>query len=295
MKQHRSARFCGSGVIAGTLLAIVSIAVLHLLRPGYNPLRNFMSEYLIGLRFPWNALSYVLAATFLMLLVGLRLSVRPSGSLAASCVLMGVIVVMACMGPSFPLDELPPDGSSLPATFSRSAIVHLVLSALFYAAVVAILFTLPGAYRRDDAWQPFSRVTLFLAYLTVASFVVMILAPFYLRGLAQRGNFLVILVWLLLTGLRLRRALPETFVKAALLFIMVVTLGIFGAAGVFRILLSFFTPPRTDIPLYWSLVVLCFAMGTFSFWRSSVELLAYLRERKMESSLRPKPERKAPR
>lgn len=245
-----------------------------------------MSEYLIGLRFPWNGLSYILGATFLMLLVGLRLSVRPSGFLAASCVLMGVIVVMACMGPSFPLDQLPPDGSNLPQTFTRSAIVHLVLSALFYAAIVAILFTLPSAYKADETWQPFSRMTLFLGYLTVASFVGIILAPFYLRGLAQRGNFLVILIWLLLTGFRLRQAIPEFFVKAALLFVMVLTLGIFVVSGVFRILLSFFTPPSTNIPLYWSIVVLCFAMGTYSFWRGSVELLTYFRERKMESSLR---------
>ena len=262
------------------------IMVLHLLRPDYNPLRNFMSEYLIGLRFPWNGLSYVIGATFLMLFVGLRLSVRPSGFLAASCVLMGVIVVMACAGPSFPLDELPPDGSNLPPTLSKSAIVHLVLSALFYAAIVAILFLLPSAYKRDETWQPFSRMTLLLGYLTVASLVGMILAPFYLRGLAQRGNFLVILVWLLLTGLRLRRAIPESFVKAALLFVTVVTLGIFVASGVFRILLSYFTPPRTDIPLYWSLVVLCLTLGTLSFWRGSVELLTYLRELTMESSLR---------
>jgi hypothetical protein len=41
-----------------------------------------------------------------------------------------------------------------------------------------------------------------------------------------------------------------------------------------------------DPYLYWGLVVLCFTMGTFSFWRGSVELLTYLREQKMESSLR---------
>jgi hypothetical protein len=285
-KQHSSARFWGSGVVAGTLLLIILIAVLHLLRPGYNPLRHFLSEYLIGLRFPWNGLSYVIGATFLMLMAGLRRSVRPSGFLAAACVLMGVIGVMACLGPSFPLDELPVEGSNLPTTLSKSAIVHLVLSALFYAAIVAILFILPSAYKHDETWQPFSRLTRFLGYLAVASLVGMVLAPFYLRGLAQRGNFLVILAWLLLTGLRLRGAIAEAFVKAALLFVLVVTLGIFVAAGVFRIVLSCLTPPRTDIPLYWSVVVLCFALGTFGFWRSSVELLTYLRERKMGTSLK---------
>ena len=95
---------------------------------------------------------------------------------------------------------------------------------------------------------------------------------------------LVVLVWLLLTGLRLRQAIPESFVRTALLFVMVVTFAIFVASGVFRIVLSF-THPRTDPCLYWALVVLCFAIGAFSFWRGIDELFAYLRERKMSQQV----------
>jgi hypothetical protein len=145
--------------------------------------------------------------------------------------------------------------------------------------------TLPSAYKRDEKWRSFSRVTLFLGFLIFASLVGFILAPFYLRGLAQRAMGLPVLAWLLLTGLRLRQTIPESFVKAALLSVMAVTFVIFVASSVFRILSSFFTPPRTDPYLYWGLVVLCFAMGTFSFWRGIIELLTYLRERKMELSL----------
>jgi len=108
--------------------------------------------------------------------------------------------------------------------------------------------------------------------------------PFYLRGLAQRATGLPILVWLLLTGLRLRQATSEPFVKAALLFATTVTIVIFVASSVLRILSSF-APLKTNPYLYWGLVALCIAMGTFSFRRGIVELLAYLRERKMESSL----------
>ena len=263
MKRHMSSRSCGSWVVAGTLLALIMVAALHLLRTDYNPLRNFTSEYLLG---PFGILAaaaaFILAATFLILLVGLRLTVRPSVFLTASCVLLGVMVVSVCVCAVFPFDPLPPDDSH-PTFISSGAIIHVVSSALLYVSLV----------------------TLSLGFLNLASFAALVFAPFYLRGLAQRGGWLAVLVWLLLTGLRLRQAIPESFIRAALLFVMAITFIIFLAAGVFRISSSFFTPPRTPY-LYWGLVVLCIAMGTFSFWRGIVELFSYLRERKMESSLR---------
>jgi len=287
MKRHTSSRFYGSCVVAGSLLFIIMMVALHLLRPDFNPLQRFMSEYLVGsFGFIGAAAVFVLGATFLMLLVGLRISVCSSGFLTASCVLLGVMVISACMVAVVPFDDVMlPDGS-FPPSFTKGDINHIVFSALLYVLLLALLLTLPSAYKRDEKWRPFSRVTLFLGFLTLASIVGIILAPFYLRGLAQRGTFLVILVWLLLTGLHLRQAIPESFVKATLLFVVAVIFVIFVASSVFRISSSFSTPHRTNPYLYWGMVVLCFAVGMFSFWRGIVELLMYLRERKTESSLR---------
>ena len=279
-----SSRFCGSCVVAGTLLVLILMAALHLLRPDCNPLRNFMSEYLVGpFGFLGTATAYVLAATLLMLLAGLRLGVRPSGFLTASCVLLGVVIISVCVSAIFPIDQFPQDGR-LP-NFTRAGIIHVVFAVPLFVSLIALLLILPSAYKRDEKWRSSSHVTLLLGFLTLASFVGFFLAPFYLRGLAQRATGLPVLVWLLLTGLRLRQATSEPFVKAALLFATTVTIVIFVASSVLRILSSF-APLKTNPYLYWGLVVLCIAMGTFSFWRGIVELLAYLRERKMESSLR---------
>jgi len=107
------------------------MAALHLLRPDYNPLRNFMSEYLVGpFGFLGTAAAYVLAATLLMLLAGLRLGVRPSGFLTASCILMGVVIISVCVSAIFPIDQFPPDGR-LPI-FTRAAIIHIVSSVLWF-------------------------------------------------------------------------------------------------------------------------------------------------------------------
>lgn len=260
------------------------MAALHLLQPGFNPLRNFMSEYLVGpFGYLGTAAVYILAVTLLMLLFGFQLSVASSGFLAASSFLLGVMAVLLCVCAVFSIHLLPPDGRR--PTFTRAGIIHIVASALLYVLLIALLLTLPSAYKRDEKWRPFSRVTLLLGFLNLASFMGFILAPFYLRGLAQRAMGLPIFIWLLLTGWHLRQAVPDFFVKAALLFVTTVTIVIFVASGVFRILSSL-THPGIDPCLYWGLVVLCLAMGTFSFWRGMVELLTYLREQKMESGLR---------
>ena len=201
-----SSRFCGSCVVAGTLLCLFLFAMLHLLRPDYNPLRRFISEYLVGpFGFLGTAAACLLAATLLMLLVGLWRSVRPGGFLTASCVLLGMMVISLCVCAVFPIDVLRPDGRH--STFTRAGIIHLASSAVLYASLIALLLTLPGAYRRDEKWRPFSRVTLFFGLLTAASLAGLIFVPVYLRGLAQRAMGLPVLIWLLLTGLRLRQVM----------------------------------------------------------------------------------------
>ena len=198
-----SSRFCGSCVIAGTLLCLSLFGMLHLLRPDYNPLRRLMSEYLVG---PFGlfgtAAAYLLAATLFMLLIGLWRSVRRCGFLTASCVLLGVMVISVCVCAIFPIDVLRPDGSH--SSFTRACIIHLASSAVLYVSLVALLLILPSAYKRDEKWRSFSHVTLFFGFLTVASLLGLVFVPVYLRGLAQRAMGLPVLIWLFLTGLRLR-------------------------------------------------------------------------------------------
>jgi hypothetical protein len=194
------------------------MVALHLLRPDYNPLRRFLSEYAVGpFGFLLTAAAYELSATFLMLLFGLRLNVRPSGFLTASCVLLGVMIISTCAVAVFPIDLImPPDGSRPTlAALTRTDIIHCLSSCLLFASFIAVSLTLPSAYKRDEKWRSFSHTTLLLGFLFLVFFLGLILVPFYLRGLAQRGMFLVILIWLLLTGLRLRQAIPSTHGTAA--------------------------------------------------------------------------------
>jgi len=209
-----SSRFFGSCVIAGIPLTFIIWATLERLRSDYSPFRNLLGEYLVGpFSFLGTAAACLLAATFLALLVGLQLSVRPSGFLTASCVLVGVVAISLCVSAVFPMDMRPPDGSHPIITWT--GIIHVVSPIRFSALLIALLLTLPGAYKRDEKWRPLARVTLFLGVFIIALQVAFILAPFDLRGLAQRGIGLVILVWLVLTGWRLRQVLPFTYGTAS--------------------------------------------------------------------------------
>jgi len=214
MKRYTSSRFLGSYIIAGILLSFIMQATVELLRHDYNPLRNLLNEYLVGpFSFLEMAVACMFAATFLIVLVGLRLNVRPSGFLTASCALLGVVVVSLCVTAVFPNDARPLDGSR--AIFTWAGIIHIVSAVRLYALLIALLLTLPSAYKCDEQWRPLSQVTLFLGFLILLFLVGFMFAPFDLRGLVQRGMALVILVWLLLTGWHLRRAMPSTSGTAA--------------------------------------------------------------------------------
>jgi len=207
MKQHMSTRFFGSCVIAGILLSVILAGAVDLLRPDYNPNRNLLDESLVGpLSFFMRAAACALAATFLVVLVGLWRNLHRSGFLVASYVLIGVVVISLFVSALFPPDIWPPAGSHPALT----ALIHLVAAARFYALLIALLVTLPIAFKHDEKWRSLSHVTLFLGVLTLASQVGFILAPVSLRGLVERGSGVVILAWLLFAGLHLRQTTRST-------------------------------------------------------------------------------------
>ena len=212
MKQHMSSGFFGSCIIAGILLSVVLAGAVDVLRPDYNPNRNLLDESLVGpLSFFMRAAACVLATTFLVVLVGLWRNLYRSRFLIASCVLIGVVAISLFVSALFPLDVWPTNGSHPTLT----ALIHLVAASRFYALLMALLVTLPIAFKHDEKWRSHSNVTLFLGVLTLAFQVGFILAPVSLSGLVERGSGVVILAWLLFAGLRLRQATRSTHGTAA--------------------------------------------------------------------------------
>jgi len=205
-----SSRCIGSCVMAGIVLSILLAATVDFLRPAYNPSRDLLDDALVGpLSFFMRAAACVTAATFLTALIGLVLNVPRSGFLMASSVLIGVVVLSLFLSALFPLERLPGTHPKL------TAVVRFVSMARFDLVLIALLVTLPLAFRRDERWRLFSYATWFLGFVALAIGVWFLLAPGSISGLVDRVGSLPLLVWLFLAAMRLRQVAPSVHGTAA--------------------------------------------------------------------------------
>ena len=114
----------GSVVVLGVATVVVLYLLLHVLRPDYNPLRRFLSEYAVGRFGVLMTASFLLQALIaLALVVGVSRDVRHSGSLLIGCAFLTVAAAALAVAGVFPTDLSEPAGdSALPVT--RAGVVH---------------------------------------------------------------------------------------------------------------------------------------------------------------------------
>ena len=211
----RTSRILGSAVVLGVVTVVTFYLLLHVLRPDYNPLQRFLSEYAVG-RFGvlMTASFFLQALISLALVVGLFRDVRHSGSLLAGCAFLTVAAVALTVAGVFPADLSDPAGDS-PRVATRAGMVHQSAGTLsFLSRIFAFLF-LSRAYRWDNRWQALAPTARRVAVAFLALFFTFVLVVRWdLGGLAQRGVVAVGLLWLFLSGLHLRRPLRPTTVDA---------------------------------------------------------------------------------
>ena len=99
----RVSRILGSAVVLGVVTVFALYVLLHVLRPDYNPLRRFLSEYAVG-RFGvlMTAAFFLQALISLALVIGLFRDVRHSGSLLAGCAFLTVATVALTVSGGIP-------------------------------------------------------------------------------------------------------------------------------------------------------------------------------------------------
>jgi len=85
-------RLLGGIVIAGSLLCLASILLLHALRTGYNPIRNAVSDYGVGKYRVWHRTAVLsLAAAGYALAVASTSSVKPESDVVIGFLLLFAI------------------------------------------------------------------------------------------------------------------------------------------------------------------------------------------------------------
>jgi hypothetical protein len=201
---HRSPRFLGSCVVIGVFIYLADILALHMLRPDFDPMRRFLSEYAVGRFGILGTVSFcVMAATVLTFRSGLHLGVQRSLPLNSTSLFLALAAAGFLTSALFPTDVQPTGGGRPIPT--RAGAIHDMSALLLFTSLILAALILPSALKRDPSWRSFSLTARLLGILILVLFVAFIVAPWRLKGLVQRAEVAAILTWLLMTGLRLRK------------------------------------------------------------------------------------------
>ena len=217
MSRFPSTRTLLTGGVVGPVLFVVVFTVLGAIRPGYDPLRMFVSLLML------SDGGWVQVASFLisgLLIVGAAIGLRrvlmpgPGCRLAPIGVgLAGVGLIVAGIFPTDPVQGYPPGTPlGLPLTASWHAVLHVLGALLFFGGLpfASIVLTRRFASHGAIGWAVYSAASgigMFLFNLvTSASPGTVGMFP-DVAGLLQRIAIGLGLAWLALLSLHFSREL----------------------------------------------------------------------------------------
>ncbi len=219
MSWIRTTRALLAGGIVGPVVFVAVFSILGAARPGYDPMRMFVS--LLSLSDGGSAQ----VASFLacgLLIIAAALGVRrvvPSGIGSRWAVLAvglaGLGFVLAGIFPTDPVQGYPPGTPlEMPSTASWHAVGHLGGALLFFTGlpIAAIILARRFAAAGDIGWAAYSLasgvgVVLFNAITTASPGSVGMVPD--VAGLLQRISIILGLGWLAILSARLIRQVPH--------------------------------------------------------------------------------------
>ena len=207
------ARWLALGGMLGPILFVAAFIVGGVLRPGYSPIHQAISDLGVGPN-PWLLnVPLVLLGVFLSAFaMSFFRSLRPTLSQTWRWV---CAVLLACTGLGFADAGI---FTEAPATVALHWMVGMTLVVL--GSVGGFLVT-GLALRRDRQWRGWSTYSLVASLVTLVLIAVMFwvwtpgtpLAPLELGGLMERVLFIEILAWYVAFGWRLFRSVPNSPVR----------------------------------------------------------------------------------
>lgn len=187
--------------IVGVAYFATAVVSLHFLSPNYNPVRNFLSEYVLG---PYGLLMisafFALALSMFALALGLYWTVTSSNWSQIGLTLLGIAGTGVVMAGIFPTDRID-------APITMIGIIHDQVSYIAFVCFVASVLCLSKHFKKDERWQSFHYTASALALADLVSFLFFYridVTELPIGGIAQRIFILQILLWLLFTAFHLR-------------------------------------------------------------------------------------------
>lgn len=197
-------RACAIAATATVVYFVAAAAILHILRPDINPLSSGLSYYGKG---PYSILMNTAFAAIgvaaIAVAIGLSQSISLRGRSWPGLALLGMWGITQPVAAVFPID-LPG------ASQTTAGAIHGVVGFSFVLIGPATLL-IARRLEHDARWNRFSASATILAgaimIMSVLLFVFNgMLMPLGLGGLVQRLYWLTIVVWLIATAVRLRKA-----------------------------------------------------------------------------------------
>jgi hypothetical protein len=199
----QAARLAGTITVGAVVYAVAALAVLHFLRPEYDPVTRVISNYAVGpYGFLMTAVFFALAIGMLSSAFGIYKGVVPAARSAGGLTLLVLAGVGGVLVALFPTDVTPED---LPIT--TVGIIHVLASVASLACFVVASLLLSRRFKNDERWSSLQPTLWAFALAGLAAFI----AYFAIKalnlpivGIAQRVSYAIVLLWLLLTGNHLR-------------------------------------------------------------------------------------------
>lgn len=195
--------------LAGTGLFTVIVLLLHFVRPEYDPVTRFISEYAVTDPVVAGLAFVALALGSMALLRALDLSLSAEARSRAGTLLLWIYAVCFFAVGFFPTDEFPTVNPP-----SWHGIIHAILGLISFACFSAGSLLVSLRLRREPAWQNTAPALTALSALCVASFFVFYGGLEEVMGLIERIYAALIVAWLALAAAKLRAGASETAAAA---------------------------------------------------------------------------------
>lgn len=188
MNRSTTARLSFAGIAAFPLI----VTVLHVVQAGdYHPLSQAVSELALG-RGGWlMAVAFCSLATGTLFLALVLRGVDPRPRVAPW-------LIGASALPTYASAFVHADGTGPTTTHGQ---IHQALGIVTFILLIAGMFSVIRAFRRDAGWRPMSRPTLICALAAVVGFFLTPIAGSAYFGLVQRMFLGLILGWALTISL----------------------------------------------------------------------------------------------
>jgi len=192
--------FFATAAIACFTYALLTIIVLHVLRPDYAPASHMISDYGVG-PYGWVMVTWFVATSCgcLMLLLGLSRSGLNSITARLGVLLLGIASIGLLVSAVFPTDL-----AGGPRT--RAGEIHTISFLVNIGSIIVATVLLSLSFGSSPRWRTYRSTAVVLTLLILVAFVIQFRTlhrgmPY---GLANRLFVAVLFAWFLATAFRLR-------------------------------------------------------------------------------------------